>query len=117
MVVLLVELDKLLVELDKLLVELNKLREVQWLRARTSDVARCYARDRGSTGGSGIALDRGNMRATDPGSARLRCDSNVRAKGVGGMAAWPWTTGPGWWVAWLWTGPWRHRGHVVVGVV
>ena len=34
----------------------------------------------------GISTERGDAWATDAGSARLRCNGNVRARGAGGMA-------------------------------
>ena len=57
-------------------------REARWLR----QVAGCCTRDRGGTGASGVAWDRGNAGATDAGGARPRHDSDVRSKRECGVA-------------------------------
>ena len=57
-------------------------REVQQLR----QVAGCCTRDRGGTGASGVAWDRGNVGATNMGGVRPRHDGGVRSKGECGVA-------------------------------
>ena len=54
--------------------------------AAARQVAGCCARDRGGTGASGIAWDRGNAGATNTGGARPRHNSDVRSKRERGMA-------------------------------
>ena len=79
--------------------------------AKTGGMAGCCMR----VGASGIMWDRGNMRATNGGSARPRHDGDVRAKHKGGMAV-DNGAGGGWHGCGPWTGPGGCSGHAAVGV-
>ena len=53
--------------------------------AKTGGMARCYVRDGGGAGASGVAWDKGNAGATHVGSARPRHNGDMRAKCEGGL--------------------------------